>query len=235
LKPFDIPSNPDQVYKNHGWDGIGDWLGTGNVANSKKEFLSFELARAFVHTLGLKNARAWSLYCKRGNKPLNIPTAPEKTYEHSGWISWGDWLGSGNVSLQKKRFRPFEEARKFVRSLKFKKYAEWKEYCDSGKKPEDIPVNPNIAYKNDGWVSHSDWLGTGKKKRSKIFLPFELARMQARALNFKSRAEWLVYSKSIQRPENLPSSPDVYYKNDGWVSWGDWLGTGNISTKKPGM
>jgi len=225
LKPCDIPSNPDQVYKDHGWGGIGDWLGTGNVANNKKGFLSFELARAFVQTLGLKNARAWSLYCKSGNKPPNIPTAPDKTYEHSGWISWGDWLGTGSVSLQNKQFRSFEEARKFVRSLKLKNHSEWIRYCKSGEKPEDIPVNPNIAYKNDGWISQGDWLGTNKKKRSTIFLPFELARMQARALNLKSRAEWNVYSKSAQRPENMHSSPDRYYNNKGWISWPDWLGT----------
>ncbi len=232
LKPFDIPSNPDQVYKNQGWNGIGDWLGTGNVANSKKGFLSFELARTFVHTLGLKNARAWSLYCKSGNKPSNIPTAPEKTYEHSGWVSWGDWLGTGSVSLQKKQFRPFEEARLFVRSLKLNSHVEWLRYCESDEKPDDIPVNPNIAYKNDGWISHNDWLGTNKKKRSKIFLPFELARIQARELNLKSRAEWNLYSKSAQRPENMPSSPDQYYKDDGWVTWPDWLGTANVSTKR---
>ena len=233
LRPFDIPSNPDQFYRDYGWDGIGDWLGTGRVGgNSNKKFLSFELARAFVHTLGLKNTRGWALYCKNGNKPQNIPTAPEKAKMYSDeWVSWGDWLGTGSVSLQKKQFRPFKEARKFVRSLTLNNYTEWLRYRERGEKPDDIPVNPNIAYKNDGWVSHNDWLGTDKKKRSKIFLPFELARMQARTLNLKSRAEWLVYSKSNQRPENMPSSPDVYYKNNGWVSWRNWLGTGDISTK----
>ncbi|AUH72794.1 DEAD/DEAH box helicase family protein [Legionella sainthelensi] len=232
LKPDDIPSNPDQVYKNHGWNGIGDWLGTGNVANSQKNFLSFELARAFVHTFGLKSARDWSIYCKSGNKPPNIPKAPEKTYKHNGWLSWGDWLGTGSISLQKKQFRSFEEARRFVRSLKLKSHAEWLKFRESGEKPDDIPVNPNKAYKDDGWVSWPDWLGTNKKQRSKIFLPFELARMYSRALNLKSRAEWNVYSKSIQRPENIPSRPDRFYKDNGWVSWPDWLGTGNISSKK---
>ena len=28
-KPTDIPSNPCQVYKNDGWKGYGDWLGSG--------------------------------------------------------------------------------------------------------------------------------------------------------------------------------------------------------------
>ena len=26
-RPDDIPTNPDQVYKDHGWIGYGDWLG----------------------------------------------------------------------------------------------------------------------------------------------------------------------------------------------------------------
>ena len=30
--PADIPANPNQIYKNNGWAGMGDWLGTGTVA-----------------------------------------------------------------------------------------------------------------------------------------------------------------------------------------------------------
>ncbi len=29
----------------------------------------------------------------------------------------------------------------------------------------------------------------------------------------------------------LPSNPNQAYKNSGWVSFGDWLGTGRIATK----
>ena len=31
-KPPDIPANPARTYKKD-WKGIGDWLGTGNIAN----------------------------------------------------------------------------------------------------------------------------------------------------------------------------------------------------------
>ena len=61
----------------------------------------------------------------------------------------------------KKVWRPFDEAREFVRSLQLRNQTEWNEYCKSNKKPDDIPSSPDIIYKNDGWISLGDWLGTG--------------------------------------------------------------------------
>jgi hypothetical protein len=58
-KPPDIPSNASRVYADSGWAGIGDWLGTGRVANREREFLPFSEARAFVHGLGLKSGNEW--------------------------------------------------------------------------------------------------------------------------------------------------------------------------------
>jgi hypothetical protein len=50
-------------------------------------------------------------------------------------------------------YKEFEEARNFVRNLKFKTISEWKVYCDSGEKPIDIPSHPITVYKNKGFVS----------------------------------------------------------------------------------
>ena len=47
-----------------------------------------------------------------------------------------------------KNIRNFEKAREYVRSLEIKSVKAWKEYCKSGKKPEDIPYNPDREYKN---------------------------------------------------------------------------------------
>ena len=58
-----------------------------------------------------------------------------------------------------KQFRDFESAREFARSLGLKNGDEWKEYCKSGNKPDDIPSTPKNSYKND-WKSSGDWLGT---------------------------------------------------------------------------
>jgi hypothetical protein len=35
-KPADIPSNPNRVYADSGWAGMGDWLGTGRVAAPRR-------------------------------------------------------------------------------------------------------------------------------------------------------------------------------------------------------
>lgn len=59
------------------------------------------------------------------------------------------------------KFREFTEARKFARSLNLKNRKEWDEWCAENmfSKPKDIPVVPNVAYKNHGWKNYSDWLG----------------------------------------------------------------------------
>jgi hypothetical protein len=53
----------------------------------------FEEARAFVHTLGIKNVEQWLEYCKSGKKPNSIPHKPERIYKNKGWKSYGDWFG----------------------------------------------------------------------------------------------------------------------------------------------
>jgi hypothetical protein len=52
-KPADIPANPNVVYANEGWVGMGDWLGTGNVANASKTCLPFDEARHCVRLPGV--------------------------------------------------------------------------------------------------------------------------------------------------------------------------------------
>jgi superfamily II DNA or RNA helicase len=232
LKPIDIPSNPDQAYKNEGWTSYGDWLGTGRIANFNKIFLDFKLAKDYVHQLKLKNSREWRNYCKSGKKPDNIPSSPEKTYEQLGWISWSDWLGTENISLQKKCFLPYEEAKQFVNALHLENSEQWLSYRKSGLKPDNIPSNPNKTYKNMGWISWSEWLGVSNRVVGDNFLSFQDAREIARSLNFKSRSEWNKFCKTEKRIKNIPSAPDAFYKKSGWSSWGDWLGTDVIATKK---
>jgi hypothetical protein len=31
--------------------------------------------------------------------------------------------------------------------------------------------------------------------------------------------------KSGKRPAMVPSNPNITYADEGWLSWGDWLGT----------
>jgi len=226
LKPSDIPSAPNQVYKKQ-WKGMGDWLGTGRIANFDKQFRDFESARKFVHSLGLSNNTQWRDFSKSNKKPADIPTHPDLHYKKQ-WKGYGDWLGTGNVHT--KQFRDFESARKFVHSLGLKSVTEWRKYIKSGTKPNDIPSNPHNTYKKQ-WKGVGDWLGTGRiADKYKQFRDFESARRFVRSLGLKSQTEWKKYIKSGTKPNDIPSNPQRTYKKQ-WKGWGDWLGTGRIADK----
>lgn len=62
--------------------------------------------------------------------------------------------------MAKIKWRPFTKSRKFVRKLNLACNMKWRDYCKSGKKPDNIPANPNVVYKNKGWKSWGDWPGT---------------------------------------------------------------------------
>ena len=77
------------------------------------------------------------------------------------------------------KFRPFAEAREFVRQLGLRNRDDWLNYCTSGKKPKDIPSYPYdvLLYKKE-WKGWSDWLDTTSNITShkKERVPFEEAR-----------------------------------------------------------
>ena len=232
-KPKDIPNKPDHVYRNKGWNSWGDFLGTGNMSPSVKALTwsTFTVSRKFVQSLNLANQEEWYGYCKSGKKPDNIPITPNTAYKNKGWISMGDWLGTGFIAHQKRKYESFEIAKKIVQDFKITGTQEWRKFVKSKNKPETIPSNPPEVYKKE-WKSWGDWLGTNKvANQDKKFLNFKEVREFAQKLNFKNRTEWEKYSKSIDKPPNIPTAPGLAYKNKGWKGWGDFLGTGTVANQ----
>jgi hypothetical protein len=221
-KPVDIPAQPQKVYEGRGWVGTGDWLGSDTVATHQRRYRSFEDARAFVRSLGLKSVAEWRQFCNSGNKPADIPAAPWGTYADAGWSGMGDWIGTGR--RRGGGWRNFKDARAFVRGLGLESGAEWRAYCQSGKKPDDIPAYPNDTYATSGWVGYGDWLGTGSKRPGVAWRPFKKARAFRRGLGLKSGAEWRAYCQSGKKPNDIRSNPQQAYATSGWAGMGDWLG-----------
>jgi hypothetical protein len=187
----------------------------------KSRYRDFESAREFVRSLGIKSVKHWHDYCHSGNKPYDIPALPDGPYKNE-FKGMGDWLGPGTVNSMDILFHPFKEAREFARSLNLKGVKDWRAYCKSGNKPDDIPLSPDFIYKKDftGW---GDWLGTGYvEPKDRVYRPFTEAREFARKLNLKSGTEWKEYSKSDKKPDDIPSNPQNTYKNE-WNGYGDWL------------
>jgi hypothetical protein len=230
-RPSDIPSSPDKAYRDDGWVSWPDWLGNGKErVVLAKDMLPFAEGRAVVRALKLKGRRGWTEWSKSGQRPSDIPGRPDLTYRDDGWVSWPDWLGSGSTSNQARHVNmlSFAAGRAYVRKLMLKTQKEWAEWSKSGQRPSDIPSRPSSTYRDDGWVSWPDWLGNGGKARNIVApLPFTVGRAYARKLKLKNRPEWREWSKSGQRPSNIPSNPHKTYRNDGWISYSDWLGYGS--------
>ncbi len=240
--PSNIPANPAVKYASQGWKGYGDWLGTGKLRPGLQQYRSFDEARAFAHTLGLKGQTEWFQFCKgkfsdKGELPSDIPVTPHRIYAGKGWAGMGDWLGTGAIGTIMRRFRSHEEAREFVHGLGLKGRSEWKMFCkgdlpEKGTLPLDIPSNPNRTYADNGWKGWGDWFGTGNVgPLLREYRSFEAARDYIRSLGLKGESEWRVYSKS-HRPPDIPSAPWNVYANKGWSGMADWLGTNRTRDSK---
>jgi hypothetical protein len=197
---------------------------------SKNKFCSFSNARKFVHTLGLKNTTDWKNYSKSKNKPADIPANPSQAYEGKGWKGVPDWLGNGNISNKDRKYVTYEECQNVIQKLGITKQTEWEKYWKSNKKPINIPSHPDRKYKE--WKGLGDLLGTGTiSSRNREYLPFEDTRKFVQKLGIKTAKEWHVYSKSGKKPKDIPTKPYVTYKNNGWISWGEFLGSGYVANR----
>ena len=143
--------------------GWGDWLGTGTLAPRNRTFLPFAEARAYARSLNLKSGTEWNAWTKSGAewlawttsgaRPHDIPTNPDTVYKSQGWVSWGDWLGTGTVASHRRTFLPFDAS---PRPCALPQPEDRRRSGTRGRRPapgpDDIPTNPDRTYKNKGWV-----------------------------------------------------------------------------------
>ena len=214
-----IPHAAWNVYKDE-WVSEPDWFGW-QPKQFKGEYCTYVEARKFVRSLNLKKVSDWSKYCKSGKKPDNIPAGASGVYKNNGWISWGDFLGTGVISKHRRKHWSFHKARAYVRKLNLNSKTEFSRLSRQGKIPSEIPAGVSGYYKDNGWLSWGDFLGTkpgwdGKK------VNYKQARDFARKLNFRSIKEWSDYRKKL--PYNIPVQPKQHYNNKGWKGWEDFLG-----------
>lgn len=199
---------------------------------AKLSWMPFEEARAFIRNLYLKSMFEWKQYCLNQNRPFDIPSNPWRTYKFDGYNGINDWLGVKHSKFNPPPFKDYEYAHNYVKKLNLVTAKDYKDYIRSGKLPIEIPSSPYSVYKNNGWISWGDYLGSNTKRNGKE-LNFNLAREKVRKLNLKSNKEYRVYCKSKkEKNDGIPTNPDKVYLDKGWISWSDWLGTNNIATNQ---
>ncbi|MBC8011271.1 MAG: DEAD/DEAH box helicase family protein [Burkholderiales bacterium] len=234
--PYDIPYCPNVSFKGKGWINWAAFL--------PFRWRSYPEARAFAQSLKLKGQQHWKAYAtgQRPDLPLfpeDIPKAPAAAYLGHGWISWGDWLGNGQIAATQRNYLPYAEARAIVHAFRFTTRREWNSFADDKTRfHANLPVRPHKTYATSGWVDWSDWLGCHvvekpRKKRGKSYRDFASARAFVHALELGGSLNWPRYVRGEfadkpPKPPDIPASPRNVYRAE-WQGWGDWHGTGNIA------
>ena len=95
-------------------------------------------------------------------------------------------------------------------------------------RPDSIPSNPSITYKDSGWISMPDWIGTNRASYTidSKFWSFKRARDFARKLELQSYLEWRDYTQGRNQTlgpklKYISSLPHVRYKTEGWIDYPD--------------
>jgi superfamily II DNA or RNA helicase len=193
-----------------------------------RDFLSFEEAREYVHSLGLKNQTEWFEYATSKDRHPNIPSTPAKVYKDK-WINTADWLGNGYESMFEisDKHLSYKDAKKYIKKYKFKSHNEYKNFIIQNK-IDFLPKAPKTksSWINSGeWKGYSDYFGTEViANQNKNFLSYNEAKKFVHTLKLKNRDEWNKYKKSGKKPSNIANDTCVY--GDDWKCWGDFLGNG---------
>jgi hypothetical protein len=162
-------------------------------------------------------------YCEQNNIPL-----VEITYKHNLEIELVNALAYYGIAVDlllerkaavNRNFLSFEEARAIIRDLGLQSVKDFKGLKD--KRPLGVPFEPNISYKNNGWVSWGDFLGTNKVQSKKaVFVSYEDCKKWMIENGVASGEDWLVKRKG--KPSYIPANPHSIYKSE-WPGWKKFL------------
>jgi hypothetical protein len=65
-----------------------------------RKYSPFEKAKHFAISLKLTRVNEWRKHVKLNGLPAGMTRNPDRVYKNKGWIDWGDFLGTGNKSIE---------------------------------------------------------------------------------------------------------------------------------------
>jgi hypothetical protein len=223
--PEFIPKEPRLVYLKRGWISWGDFLGSNNTQDNlkAKKYISYDEAKLYIKKLNIKTIVDWKN--RLTEIPENIPNRPDRFYKKRGWVSWGDFLGTGRIANQNKKYTylSYDDAKNYIQTNNIKSISDFKKY----KLPENIPSHPHKIYKE--WTNWGTFFGTGYIQDNKIssnYLSYYNAKQYIlnNLSHIRTEKMWKEYIKN-NTIKIIPNHPELYYnrKNRGWKGWKDFF------------
>lgn len=205
-----IPCNPHEVYKQ--FKSWNDWLGI--------DYLEYDNARNWVqNNLSLKSISEWKLAIP--SLPKFIHPSPDLFYKE--WVNWYEFLGL----IDNEKFLDYKSASKWAQEkLSLETYTEnsWNKYKLQNKLPENIPPNPESAYKHNGWQSWYRFLSPASQLCNKYDKPYSYCRKWVldNLPYIDNRDKWDQFVAGyfkIKKPDWLPPNPQQVFIGKGWHGW----------------
>ena len=191
------------------------------------KYYTYNESKEYLKTFNIKSSYVFYTMVKEGsfNEFLNKrPYEYFNTQKRKDWISWSDFL---SISGEEK-YLTFEEAKSYVNKLGLKSQKEWVNWSKNRNDYEiKIPSNPDKIYKENGWISMSDWLGmtTYKNKKNIEYISYIECKeyIKQKLPEIKNKKYWTNLDKS-KLPIFIPKRPDyIYKKTNEWISWESFL------------
>ena len=203
-----LPSNPEKRYNNKGWVDWYHFLGT----KAPSIYTTYQEAKMAVQRLNIQSMKE---YKSRRSEDPRLPSSPSECYKNKGWKTFYDLCNVKRL----KYYATYQEAQKAAQSLGIKNrhhYLDKKKY----KRDPRLPSTPDKLYKSKGWKDWYSFLGT---KPIDIYPTYEDAKRAAIKLNIRTGTAYRKQNLYKQDPR-LPSTPEMKYKNKGWIDFNDFLG-----------
>lgn len=203
-----LPSNPEKTYENKGWTNWYNFFGT-KAPNIYKTYLEAKIA---VQRLNIKSMKE---YKSRRSEDPGLPSSPSESYRNKGWKTSSDFLNIKKTEY----YSTYKEAQKAAQSIGIKNrhhYQDKKKYKEDPK----LPSTPDKLYKSKGW---KDWYSFLGNKPIDIYQTYEEAKLAVQKLDIKTGEAYRKRNLYKQDPR-LPSTPEMKYKNKGWINFYDFLG-----------
>ncbi len=174
--------------------------------------MDFWSARDYIRKFNFKNRNEFRKFISLNT--INIPSNPNYIYKDY-WVSMADWLGKKDKSNKNLIKINYLDAVKKLESILPKNIdtkSKWIKFYELNINYfNDIPKNPNIAYKNSGWISWSDWFGV-KSKSDPIKLNLDELLLIIQENKISSRDKYFKLSKLL----HIPTNPLSKYKLNSW-------------------
>lgn len=193
-------------------------------------FLTVDFGVAQKSTIALPSSSSLVSTSRRDHRFLSSTVMFSSSSSEEKQCVDDDQSKNKNKNRKKKALYVFSEARKIARGHGFSDKEEFFEYDCAG--AYQLPKNAHEVWSEE-WTSWENFLGVP-------FKDFEEAREVARTrVGVSSTTEWKVSTEEEYRDlfskkeisdgdiaSRLPYRPDLKYKNKGWVSWEDFLSSG---------